>query len=204
MKQAFCFGALLVTACGPAPAPPADTPERVTLEGTLAAAQDRPLPSPDTSAASWTVDETGQSIHFGDDDAPPLLTLDCQLEPGLPRMAVIRHASALPGQTALFPIYGNGMRTRLLADARLAEGEWRWEAVLPAGDPQLDVFAGPRDLVATLPGKGMLEIRGSRIPGEFVEWCRAGGRVVAAEALEAGEPSEKAGEETGEEEAPAR
>ena len=90
----------------------------------------------------------------------------------------------MPGQTALFPIYGNGVRSRFLADATLADEEWRWEARLPASSPQLDVFAGPRQLIATLPGKGMLEIEGSRIPGEFVEWCRAGGRVMMAEERE--------------------
>ena len=34
---------------------------------------------------------------------------------------------------------------------------------------------------------GSLLIAGSRIPGEFVNWCRAGGRVQRVEASEAAE-----------------
>jgi len=91
---------------------------------------------------------------------------------------------------ALFPVLGNGMISRFQIDAVLHDGEWRWEGTLPAADPQLEVFTGPRELQATLPGGGSLVIEGSRIPGEFVEWCRAGGRVLrAAEAEEQAEPS---------------
>ena len=56
------------------------------------------------------------------------------------------------------------------------EAEWHWEARLPAEDPQLEVFTGTREIIATLPGRGTLEIGGGRIPGEFVDWCRAGGK----------------------------
>ncbi len=64
--------------------------------------------------------------------------------------------------------------------ARREGNEWRWEAHVPAADPQLDIFEGTRELTATLPGRGMLEIAGSRIPGEFVAWCRAGGEMPEA------------------------
>jgi len=138
-------------------------------------------PSPDTSDAFWTVAESGVAIRFGNSDEEPLLTLGCDLQADPIEFVIIRHAEALPDQSALFPFVGNGMRSRFLADTTLANGEWRWEARLPAGDPQLDVFAGTRDLTATLPGRGMLEIAGSRIPGEFVEWCRAGGLSAEVE-----------------------
>lgn len=144
-----------------------------------------PLPSPDTNAASWSVDANGRTLHFGNEAQRSFLSLDCLIGDGPAQLAIIRHASALPGQEALFPIYGNGMRSRFLADAVLRDEEWRWEAVLAAGDGQLDVFLGPRPLIATLPGKGSLKIAGSRIPGEFVEWCREGGRVTAAVNAEA-------------------
>ncbi len=137
-------------------------------------------PSPDTSAAGWTVAEDGQSILFSNAGEAPWLTLACDLSESPAQFTIIRHAEALPGQSALFPFVGNGMRSRFLADAVLAQtadgGEWRWEASLPATDPQLDIFEGARDLTATLPGRGMLEIGGSRIPGQFLLWCRAGGR----------------------------
>ncbi|RJY07963.1 hypothetical protein D6201_00075 [Aurantiacibacter aquimixticola] len=137
--------------------------------------------SPDTSDASWRVAEDGQSIRFGDGDEAPLLSLKCDLSGDPQQFSIVRHADALPGQSALFPFVGNGMRSRFFADAVLSDGEWRWEAKLPADDPQLDIFEGNRRLTATLPGRGMLEISGSRIPGEFLAWCRSGGANAQVE-----------------------
>lgn len=156
------------------------------------------MPSPDTSDSSWSVAQNGRAIHFGDAGETPWMTLACDLGSSPPALTVIRHAQAFPGQSALFPVIGNGMRSRFLADAVLGEDngreEWRWEARLPANDPQLDVFEGTRDLTATLPGRGMLEISGSRIPGEFVDWCRTGGRstepVIAQDGEEESESAE--------------
>lgn len=135
------------------------------------------MQSPETSQAFWSVDGDGQSIAFGNAGDPPLMSLACQLDNDPPQLTIIRHAAARPGLSALFPVIGNGMRSRFLVDARLSEGEWRWEGTLPADDPMLDVFTGTRDITATLPGRGMLQIAGSRIPGEFVNWCRTGGQA---------------------------
>ncbi len=140
------------------------------------------MQSPDTSEAFWSVDEDGQAILFGNEGEPPLMSIACRLDANPPQLAIIRHAAARPGLSALFPVIGNGMRSRFLVDAKLSEGEWRWEGTLPADDPQLDVFTGTRDITATLPGRGMLEIAGSRIPGEFVNWCRTGGQALQPEA----------------------
>ena len=145
------------------------------------------MASPDSSEWGWTVDQSGQAIHFGprgDSQSKPWLTLDCRLGDDPPEMRIIRHAPTRPGLKALFPVQGNGVRSRFFADATLDKGEWRWEAAVPADDPQLEVFTGPRDITATMPGAGMLEIAGSRIPGEFVAWCRAGGEVMKTEAEE--------------------
>ncbi len=183
MRRPILIPALILAlaACGPSAQVPGNA-ERIAIAQGEARVHD-PLPSPDTSNAAWWVDPSGRAIHFGDAGAPPHLSLDCQIGDGPSRLTIIRHALALPGEEALFPIYGNGMRSRFLADATLHQGqadsEWRWEAAVPAGDPQLDVFLGARELKATLPGKGMLEIGGSRIPGEFIDWCRAGGRIGA-------------------------
>ncbi len=168
-----------LAACGQASEPAPDAQRAVPQD--TAPRQARADPSPDTSAAFWTVSETGQAIRFGNSDEDPLLTLGCNLRATPAEFVIIRHTDALPDQSALFPFVGNGMRSRFLADTRLSNGEWRWEARLPVGDPQLDVFAGTRDLTATLPGRGMLEIAGSRIPGEFLDWCRAGGRAPEVE-----------------------
>jgi len=150
------------------------------------------LPSPDTGGALWSVSENGQAITFGNPEGPVLLTLSCRLTADPPQLAIIRHAPAHPGEKALFPVIGNGMRSRFPVDATLEDGEWRWEEVMPATDPMLDVFGGPRKLTATLPGGGMLEIAGSPVPGEFLEWCRAGGDVAEALADEAEEATDAA------------
>jgi hypothetical protein len=99
-------------------------------------------------------------------------------------LEIIRHVPARPGQQALFPVLGAGPISRFKLDAALANGEWRWQGSLPAGDPQLDVFTTSGSIEATLPGGGTLLIGGSRIPGEFVRWCRQGRVVQRVEARE--------------------
>lgn len=137
--------------------------------------------SPDTSDAAWTVSDDGRAIRFGNAEEEPFLSLGCDIAATPPAFIIIRHAKAYPGQSALFPVIGNGVNSRFLVDAVLGETgdgtKWHWEARLPADDPQLEVFSGTRDIIATLPGRGTLEIDGGRIAGEFLEWCRAGGQV---------------------------
>ena len=166
---------LSLAACGGEADSGNEDVQRVSLED-MQPRQAEADPSPDTSAASWRVAPDGQAIMFGNAGEPPLLTLACEVDADPPALLVIRHARALPGQKALFPVMGNGSTSRFLVDAVLANNEWHWQARLPADDPQLEVFAGPRDIEATLPGRGMLEIAGSRYPGEFIEWCKVGGR----------------------------
>ncbi|HWK40493.1 MAG TPA: hypothetical protein VNR60_01050 [Croceibacterium sp.] len=165
--------------------------QRISLDDARHTASE-PLLSPDTKSAVWTVAENGRSIDFGVSGQLPFLTLACALRETPVQLRLIRHVTARPGEKALFPVIGNGTISRFKIDAVLADKEWRWEAALPASDPSLDVFTGPRELEATLPGGGSVLIPGSRIPGEFVEWCRAGGRVQQVEAAEqaaAGKPS---------------
>ena len=185
------FPALLLTACERQQAEALPESAQQMSVDDIGPPQAKAELSPDTSRAGWTVAEDGQAIRFGDAGADPWLTLACDLSEDPARFTIIRHAEALPNQSALFPFIGNGMRSRFLADTRLAEtadgGEWRWEASLPVDDPQLDIFEGTREFTATLPGRGMLEIAGSRIPGQFLNWCRAGGEVpqpVVAEQVE--------------------
>ena len=151
-----------------------------------------PQPSPETDDARWTVAGNGQAVDFGRPGETPMLTLACDLRKTPAELRIVRHVTARPGQKALFPVIGNGTISRFMADATLAEGEWRWQAALPATDPMLDVFTGPREIEATLPGGGSLMIEGSRIPGEFVTWCRAGGQAPWAEAAEEAEDAETA------------
>jgi len=174
---------LFLSACGDG----ADAPmqaQRISLD----AARHKPAQpalSPDTKGARWSVTGNAQAIAFGREGAEPWLTLACDVRGEPASLTIIRHTPARPGEKAMFPVLGNGTISRFKVDAALADGEWRWEGRLAASDPQLDVFTGPRELEATLPGGGTLLIGGSRIPGEFVNWCRAGGRLQRVEAAEA-------------------
>ena len=175
----------LLAACGDGGDAPVQ-PQRISLDEARGEAAE-PALSPDTEGAAWTVTDDAQAIDFGRAGADPWLTLACNVREAPASLAIIRHVAARPGQKALFPVLGNGMVSRFKVDAALEGGEWRWEGELPAADPMFDVFTGPRDLEATLPGGGMLLIEGSRIPAEFVTWCRAGGRVKRLEEAEAGD-----------------
>jgi len=175
-------GLAALAACERAPDAPSQA-QRVSLEAARQMPA-TPLLSPDTSKASWSVSADGQAIAFGDQGQPPFLTLACRLRQQPAQLEIIRHVPGRPGAQALFPVLGNGTISRFKLDAALEGGEWRWQGSLPAADPQLDVFTGARDLEATLPGGGTLLIGGSRIPAEFVRWCRQGGRVQRIEARE--------------------
>lgn len=166
---------LILTACGSAEQTSAPV-QRFSFDD-AAQATDAVLTSPDTTDAVWTVSESGQAVVFAKAGAPPLLTLACRLKESPAQLAVIRHVQSRPGLSALFPVIGNGTISRFQLDATLSGSEWRWEGALPASDPLNDVFTGTRELEATLPGGGSLLIGPSRIPGEFVNWCRAGGRL---------------------------
>ena len=180
--------ALLLAACGDGGDAPVQA-QRISFAEARAKVAE-PLPSPDTAGARWTVTNDDQAIAFGRAGAAPWLTLACDLREAPATLTLIRHVAARPGQKALLPVIGNGTISRFKVDAALGGGEWRWEGEFLAGDPQFDVFTGPLELEATLPGGGTLLIGGSRIPGEFVNWCRAGGRVLRAEEAEAATPSE--------------
>jgi hypothetical protein len=167
--------------------------QRIALEDARAKVR-APLASPDTENAAWTVAANGQAVQFGNPGVPPFLTLSCRIKDNPPRIRIIRHAQARPGEKALFPVLGNGTIARFKVDATLADDEWRWEGAVPADDPLLEVFTGGRDIEATMPGAGTLAIGGSRIPGEFIGWCRAGGvvREVVAEEQQAEEAQQAA------------
>ena len=154
-------------------------PQRISLDAARGEARE-PLASPDTDDARWTVAPDGQAVAFGNAGERPFLSLACRVKDDPPTIRVIRHAEARPGEKALFPVIGNGTISRFKADAALEDDEWRWQAVVPADDALLEVFTGAREIEATLPGAGSLIISGSRVPGEFIAWCRRGGAVSEA------------------------
>lgn len=186
-----CLAALsllvLLSACGGGDAETApEEAQRLALADVRRAADD-PAPSPNTTDALWTVTQDGQALDFGRPDGDPLLSLGCRLRDDPPQVTITRHVGARPGQRALFPVIGNGTISRFPVDASLENGAWRWQGVFAADDARLDVFTGPREIEATLPGGGTVLMAGSRVPGEFIRWCRARGRLQDALAREAAE-----------------
>ena len=132
---------------------------------------------PNSTGARWTIWANGLGIGFGKDAAAPYISLTCRLKSGQqPRLTVIRHATSEPEAKALFAVLGNGIAARFKVDAVLADGEgWRWEATLQASAGEFDVFTGPREIEATLPGAGTILFPPSNLPREFIAWCRRNG-----------------------------
>ncbi|MEO6389276.1 MAG: hypothetical protein ABIT16_11310 [Croceibacterium sp.] len=180
---------LLLSACGQQEQAPLEA-QRISLDDARHTPP-VPLQSPETSDASWSVTGNGQAIDFGAPGDKPMITLACRLRDTPVQVRIIRHVTTRPGEQAIFPVLGNGTISRFKVDAALHEGEWRWEGAIPAADPMLDVFTGTHEIEATLPGGGTVMMGGSRIPGEFITWCRAGGQVKRAEAAEAAEAAEE-------------
>ena len=172
MRRHLLFITTLLAACERPPAPePTFREDQFTAALAL-------TPMPDSEGAQWSIAANGKGIDFGKTAAPPLLSLTCQIgkDGAPPQLTVIRHARSEPSAKALFAGLGNGSVARLMLVAALAEIEgWRWEGRYPAVAPELDVFTGPRDIAATLPGGGELHIAGSGLPREFIDWCRRNG-----------------------------
>ena len=150
--------------------------QRIALDQ-VPSQSEEPLPSPDTKGAGWVVSQNGQAIDFEKSGARPFLSLACSMKTGQPRVTIIRHAPARPGEKALFPVIGGGIISRFKVDAALADNEWRWQGTLPADDPLFEVFEGAHSLEATLPGGGTVKVAASGVPGQFIAWCRDGGKT---------------------------
>ncbi len=167
---------LALAACGSEP-----PVERIDLSDVKEASGPALSPSPATEDASWSLAPGGLAIQFGEDPKAPYLTLMCKLSKDLPpAITVIRHAKADPGAKALFAIMGGTTTARLKVDAKQSAGGWRWEGTYPAEASEFDAFAATSGFEATLPGAGMLKAAGSPLTGEFIRWCREGGKALVA------------------------
>jgi hypothetical protein len=157
--------------------------ERISLDEARGGPE-APINAPDTKNAAWTVSADGKRIDFALPGQKPLLTLECRTGGALPVVRIERHVRSRPGESALFPVLGNGPNARFLLAAAQEGGEWLWRGDVPVTDAQLDVFRAGR-LEATLPGGGSLIVAASPVPGELVEHCREG--VPMPSPSEAGE-----------------
>lgn len=166
---------LLVAACEPSQPDPAAV-ERIDLDAPV---EREPKPNgglPDAAGAGWEVAPDGRSLRYANPAGEPLLSLACLLPADEPaRIKLVQFAPAPPGARAMFAVVGNGMVARVMMDAELADNRWRWEGSVPADAPKLDVLTGDREIIATMPGGGEIEMAASPLPRELVNWCRAQG-----------------------------
>lgn len=182
----FALPLLLLAACGSQP-----QVERIELDGLDSSAAISITPSPDTTNAGWTVAADGKSLLFGKSAEGPLLTIGCDLASKVePKLNVTRHAQSEPGAKALFAVMGNGMTSRLKLDAKLLPEGWRWQGIYLANASEFEVFNGPRDIEATLPGAGTMKLASSTLPREFIQWCRRSGDPLPKPALDLADPAE--------------
>lgn len=168
---------LALTACGQQHG---DAVERIAFDS-INASPSQPLPSPDTTGAEWQPLDGARSIRFGKPGEAPMLTIACELNGNQPAdIHIVRNARADPGAKALFALLGSSHNSRLNINARLNGSDWRWESLLPATDPLLDVFTEGGAVEATIPGAGTLKLAASDQPGRLLTWCRRASSVSAS------------------------
>jgi hypothetical protein len=131
-----------------------------------------PLPSPDTSDAIWSPMERS-ALLFGNVGERPFLSIECHLKADDGKaIRIVRHVPSDPEAKALFALVGNGTVARIPVDSTFRGDRWRWEGELPVDAPEWDALTGSRELIATLPGAGTLELPASDAPARFIANCR--------------------------------
>lgn len=170
MKVAFalCLVAALV-ACKP---PPTDETLTRAVPEVEPAFASRPLPSPGTEGALWANSARAQKrIVYGVPGEAALISLACDTERGT--LSVSRFSLADEGAQAMLALVGNGHAGRLPVDAVEVGKRHIWQGTHDAKSEEWEPLAGPRRLIATLPGAGTVEINPSPLPMELIERCRS-------------------------------
>ncbi|WJY17856.1 hypothetical protein QQS45_09455 [Alteriqipengyuania flavescens] len=148
--------------------------QRIDLEKAYAGPSE-PIESPDTSEAIWSPGPDGQLL-FGNIGDRPFLSIACEPgKDGANAVRIVRHLAADAEAQAFFAFIGNGTMARIPVDATWRGNRWRWEGTVAADSPDLDPLTGSRDLYATLPGGGRLDLPASPLPGRLIAECRAPG-----------------------------
>lgn len=171
LRQLSSITLVALAACKPAASD--DYLQRVNLaeaKGTASA----PLLSPDVTNAVWAESASAQRFLYGIPGQAPFLALACeQSSSGEPQISFTRFARADPGAKALFALIGNGHIARLPVEAKWNGRAWLWEGTAAADEPGLEVLTGRRDVAATLPGAGRLELNASPLPARLIDECRS-------------------------------
>jgi hypothetical protein len=171
----------LAAACHPAK-PDSGAIERIDLDAPVERTPGKGLP--DATGAGWELAPGSKSLRFANPAGEPLLSLACELPPDAPpRIRFVQYAPAPPGAKALFAMVGNLRVARVNMDARLQDKRWLWAGTEPADAPKLEALMGPREVIATMPGGGEIELTGSPLPRQFIEECRGKAKSAAPVAL---------------------
>lgn len=174
---------LALAACKPPPTD-ADMVREVELEKFASA----PLPSPDATGALWAVSQRAESrLIYGVPSEPALLALECLGS----SIQIIRHSPADEGAGAMLAMVGNGHIGRLPVDATRVTGRYFWVGEEPASSDVWEPLAGSRELIATVPGAGTVELHASPLPGALIRACRSGEAFDPASPDKPEEPEEE-------------
>lgn len=167
-----CFFTLcLATACQPAQ-PDASAVERIDLDAPIERTAGKALP--DATNAGWELAPGNKILRYANPAGEPLLSLACEVPPdAAPRIRFVQYAPAPPGAKALFAMVGNMRVARVAMDARLQDKRWVWTGTEPADAPKLEALRGMREVIATMPGGGEIELKGSPLPRQFIEDCES-------------------------------
>lgn len=165
----ICVALAALAGCKPPAAD--DYVARVTLDKARSYASE-PLPSPDTEGALWAESDRPGRILYGKPGEAPLMALACEDggEAGK-RIHITRFAAADPEAKAVLALIGNGHVSRFHVDATWNGRAWLWEGYVAADDPDLEVLTGPRQVEATVPGAGSLDLNSSERPRHLIETC---------------------------------
>lgn len=130
-----------------------------------------PLPSPDTTGAVWAVSQNAEErLIYGVPSEPALMALECTNR----SIRITRNSPADEGAGAMLALVGNGHIGRLPVDATMVNGRSFWVGSEPAMSDVWEPLAGSRELIATVPGAGTVELHPSPLPRALIEACMAG------------------------------
>ncbi|MEL7197679.1 MAG: hypothetical protein AAGL10_05115 [Pseudomonadota bacterium] len=139
-----------------------------------------PLPSPDTQDAIWaSSSESEDRVVYGVPYNPALMTLECVGTSGDPLVEITRMAPADEGAQALLALVGNGAIGRIEVDASEVGSRIVWRGTVSPAHRDMEPLKGPRNVTATIPGAGMVELNPSTVPAAFLDACEKGTAFVA-------------------------
>ena len=127
----------------------------------------KPIDSPPSEGALWAESEPGRII-YGQPGQPIQLALACEAD----QLTITRFAPADDGAGALLALVGNGDIGRLEVDPVEVRGQSVWQGQAAATSEVWDPLTGPRQLIATVPGGGMVTMNPSLLPMILVAECR--------------------------------